>query len=364
MEIFFKKVNKERIGWVDIYKGICIMLMVSGHAGSPLNTYIYLFHMPAFMLLSGYTYNGSNYRYIEYIKHKLISFIVPFCIINILYILFYVILQYLGLYHYLQVGIPIDFFLRIKYFFLNMSTPDFAGATWFILVLFTIEVIFESISRLCKMISNEKNNVILALTVGLLGWLFINKKIILPYLIDLSMYGCIFYSLGVLLRRYNILESKIDHKLMIIFSSLLTVFFGSFYFFNELPMNWPTRSFSPILIQIISFVSAAYLCYLLSKIVEKLTLFNKLFTFIGKSTYTILIMHFFIFRIIFLILVLFKVLPISYLQQLTPSYSIYPGWILLTIITVICCLCISKISEKNTILNYIFNAKIKRRNNE
>ena len=40
---------------LDIAKAICIILMVAGHSGCPkyIHDVIYLFHMPAFFLISG-----------------------------------------------------------------------------------------------------------------------------------------------------------------------------------------------------------------------------------------------------------------------------------------------------------------------
>lgn len=48
---------KKRIEWVDIAKGIAIMLMVIGHEVSNGLVYalIFSFHMPLFFILSGYT---------------------------------------------------------------------------------------------------------------------------------------------------------------------------------------------------------------------------------------------------------------------------------------------------------------------
>lgn len=40
-----------RIAWVDIAKGICIILMVLGHVGVPFVKYIYLFHMMRLLIL-------------------------------------------------------------------------------------------------------------------------------------------------------------------------------------------------------------------------------------------------------------------------------------------------------------------------
>ena len=55
--------EKERLQYIDIAKGICILLVVTGHilqfnftgCGKDTNfSFIYSFHMPVFMLLSGY----------------------------------------------------------------------------------------------------------------------------------------------------------------------------------------------------------------------------------------------------------------------------------------------------------------------
>ena len=46
--------NKGRAVHIDIAKGIAICLMVYGHVNSYGSSYIYLFHMPLFFILSGY----------------------------------------------------------------------------------------------------------------------------------------------------------------------------------------------------------------------------------------------------------------------------------------------------------------------
>ena len=47
----------KRIKFLDVSKGLLIILMVIGHSGSPVTSYIYLFHMSAFVFISGYTFN-------------------------------------------------------------------------------------------------------------------------------------------------------------------------------------------------------------------------------------------------------------------------------------------------------------------
>lgn len=57
--------SRERKDWVDLAKGVAIMLMTLGHSGYPeiiskligvphlVRNWIYAFHMPLFFLLSG-----------------------------------------------------------------------------------------------------------------------------------------------------------------------------------------------------------------------------------------------------------------------------------------------------------------------
>lgn len=48
-----KNVSQDRIEWIDIYKGLAIILVVIGHATGLFNSYIYQFHVAAFSLYLG-----------------------------------------------------------------------------------------------------------------------------------------------------------------------------------------------------------------------------------------------------------------------------------------------------------------------
>lgn len=56
----------KRVDWIDIVKGIGILLMVIGHAGNIPNVklWIYSFHMPLFFIMAGYVFGLSNNKYI------------------------------------------------------------------------------------------------------------------------------------------------------------------------------------------------------------------------------------------------------------------------------------------------------------
>lgn len=349
---------ESKIDWVDIFKGIAITLMVAGHAGSPINIYIYLFHMPAFIFISGYTYNGQKYTFLEYLKRKIKSILLPMIIINIIYILFYDLSARIGIYEYLQPNAPVSLAERLNIFFRHLGTVDLGGATWFLMVLFTIEILFKLISDLSGKFRIFLGNIIGSCIMAIIGWRYITAGVPLPYLIDLSLLGCIFFAIGVIVKKHAILSRYIDKKVMIPFSIIVIIFLGSFYFATQLPMNWPTRQFAIFPINLIGSICGIYLCYILSKILEQSEAFKKVFICIGQHTYFILVGHFLIFKLIFGIGILIGIYPVEYLRELVPKYSAGLQWIIITVSTIVISMLISFIAEKNKILNYIFNARL------
>ncbi len=77
-----------RIEWIDICKGLGMILVVLGHTGlsnisQVAYDWIYSFHMPLFYLLSGLCFNNNKYKKFNlYIKRRLKTLVFPFFILN------------------------------------------------------------------------------------------------------------------------------------------------------------------------------------------------------------------------------------------------------------------------------------------
>lgn len=83
-----------RLDYIDVAKGMCILLVVMGHilqyncegnGARIVFDFIYSFHMPAFMLLSGYVASLSRDRVVKekamvFIKKKFVSLVIPFLV--------------------------------------------------------------------------------------------------------------------------------------------------------------------------------------------------------------------------------------------------------------------------------------------
>ena len=72
----------KRSVWLDVAKGITIILMVLGHSSIPdgLSRFIYAFHMPLFFISSGWVTNFSKYNIVDFILHKARTLLLPFII--------------------------------------------------------------------------------------------------------------------------------------------------------------------------------------------------------------------------------------------------------------------------------------------
>lgn len=77
--------NSQRIDWIDVAKGIAILLMVAGHTTIPkfISNFIWSFHMPLFFIASGLCTNWEV-RYCDFLKKKSISLLIPFLIYSII----------------------------------------------------------------------------------------------------------------------------------------------------------------------------------------------------------------------------------------------------------------------------------------
>ena len=70
---------KERIHWIDIAKGIAIICVFLGHTITTegvLSSFIYLFHMPLFFMLSGYCFSAKR-DFGPFVLNKLKTVVLP-----------------------------------------------------------------------------------------------------------------------------------------------------------------------------------------------------------------------------------------------------------------------------------------------
>lgn len=206
-----KKNNRSkdsRIEWVDSAKAFACILVVLGHLlqsilvitptgiiGSVrfINWYIYLFHMPLFMCLSGFMYSyksriksANDYKKFE--LKKACNLIIP-------YVTFYSITMILNMAFTNYVNSP----KGIQEWLGMLNNP--ISPYWFLYALLSIFIVVPLLEKLFK----NKKIVMIVFTIMKIVSIFYSTKI---YAIDsIAIYGIYFY-IGVFIKDSMIKEKK------------------------------------------------------------------------------------------------------------------------------------------------------------
>ena len=189
---------RSRLYWLDIAKGITILLMVLGHTSIPLvlSNFIWAFHMPLFFIASGWTTNWQKTDFKGFIKKKSRTLLLPFLVYSLIVLLIYTLQGWDSVIHLIYNGWG-------------------AYALWFVPVLFLA-------SLFAKVIYSIKNKYlfisfafIFAVSSGVLSF----YKIQLSWSLSSVPFATFLILVGTELKRFNsiIVNPKIWHSLILFF---------------------------------------------------------------------------------------------------------------------------------------------------
>lgn len=150
--------ERKRIEWIDIAKGLLIILVIFGHLNAVkwfpkldgIIKWIYSFHMMAFFILSGMVFNPRT-NFIAFLSSKLKTLLIPYGVFSIFGLL--------GVY---------------KQFLINKNFGEFVGnifttyvygeGMWFLCALFSIEIVFYFLIRV------KKGHLLILFVLMFIGW--------------------------------------------------------------------------------------------------------------------------------------------------------------------------------------------------
>lgn len=212
--------NVKRLAWVDAVKGICILLMIYGHTILPENmkVIIYTFHMPAFFILSGYTFNYKYNDFKEFAYKRLLPLLKA-------YLFFAVVSFFWSRFKYMiDQTIEPDTLHNFLGIFFSLRNSDFSSGNWFFTAMITGYIMFYLCTN--KIYKNFLCLVFVTIVQFVLWTIYtvlFNKA--LPWALDTSLIVSVYLILGYLLKKYNIVYilSK-NKKLSIIIIFLVWVY--------------------------------------------------------------------------------------------------------------------------------------------
>lgn len=283
-----RKMNNisKRVKYIDIAKGITILLTIIGHTISQgfKRQLIFSFHMPLFIVTSGIFYKERTI--IDEIKKVFKNLFLPY--ICWLFI-------YLMVIYFRGIGQQHDFlgvivqFLKLVLLSCCSPTPGKlgldtnniggVGSLWFIPMLALLRITFSIIKKITK--DNEKMLLYTILLCSFLGYALGIKQYYLPFNYDIALYSLIFYYFGYYYGKHKISDKMNWKEIILIF---LIWIIGTNFAWNELVIRrYPMFS-------IITACSGCLLIFELSKIIEK-KFKGKILKWYGENTLNILGCH-------------------------------------------------------------------------
>lgn len=252
----------QRIEYLDIAKGVGILLVVIGHcinSNSLIGKWIWTFHMPLFFIISGMLYDSSRYPYFSsFFRKKTKTLLLPLLIFSILII-------------------TLKSFIFPESFNINSlrkTLPDVAY--WFIFILYLSEIIYYFIN---KFINNTQTKSLVILSLPIISFILMKQCINLPYNISSVFICTFFYGIGNLFRytiNVKIEKSKNNYRNM--FLSLILLFIPAIsVYFTDKTIDLRTNTIPyPIIYNILIAFTGVYGTFLFSKMYFKNNSFIKM----------------------------------------------------------------------------------------
>lgn len=279
--------KKERIDFVDLTKGICIILVVMAHIGGPFDkmdshNIISSFRMPLYFFISGIFFKSYE-GFIGFFIRKVNKLIIPFT--------FFYLGAFFAKYIIWKVyppafQLPVEF-ADLLVVFKKHELIDFNPPIWFLLALFNCNIIFYIIHGIFRHRNIAMFFGVVAL-VGLAGFSFGKLRIELPLYIDVAMTALPFYFGGFWVRRYNFFlqPHRFDKLIPILVAITLVVM----YFFATKP-GMRTNSYEGNIFQ---FYAAGFAGILMIMMIGKQFKYVPVISYLGKYSVITLGVHAFV----------------------------------------------------------------------
>lgn len=306
---------KQRRTDLDIAKGIGILLVVWAHAKAPYSSYMYLFHMPFFFLISGYLHS-CNTKFGVFLRRKLISLYLPFVGWN----LAVTVLKLLDNPYRWKTSMrtAVEILLAVE------KDGEFFGATWFLASLFWVAVVYKGVETLLSRYSWGQTAVSLAF-IGAGAMAF---TVDLPYMQSRTVILGMFYALGVVARRHSAaVERWMDGRLALV-AAVLFVVSGRFN-----AANMGANEYRHPVLFVVGALLASYALLTFSKLAEQAGMqwgicrhANRLLCYASRRSIDMVIWQFVAFRGIILLQLALNHLPLSQWREYYPVFDATHGW--------------------------------------
>lgn len=262
-----------RIGYIDVAKGIAIILVILSHMWIPgITRILFSFHMPVFFVISGYFLNNKKTLH-AFVLTRIRQLMIPFFITAS------------SIFLYRSLHIENDFsllmegeqFTKILY---GRADPNSVGAIWFLPALCVACIIVRSFME-------TKRAALWVIFVASVGYLT-GKILWLPMSIQAGMVSALFVYAGHLAKKYDITQSRYFRFCPELCMIAAFWMYGAWrYGVMHLSSNTFPAGIDSILVGFAGVIVFIKLC----SYVARIPVLSRMFSFLGRHSLMILCFH-------------------------------------------------------------------------
>ncbi len=327
--------RKTRIAWIDVLRGILILLVVLGHATGKYNGVIYQFHIASLFILSGYVENLRKKRLTELVYQKTKRLLLPYITLFFTLLTITLILNCFGLYETIfGMQMPdIQFTIR-EYFLYGNCYVWWLGACWFLPVLFFSSLLAKLLIKISR-----KAYFVLSAGIYLIAYLFILQRGITQYRdYDLILIAQFFFCLGFAMKDFRVLEkvetSRYKYGIFTVMGMGGAGTLALIYFVCRYTVDYPSRAFNHFAVDAVMGVAGFLIAMVLAMVLAK-TFLKRLLVYIGRNTMGIMMLHFVFMKAVISLLYVFQQASLEDVARIVPTDVTGNSWyVVITVLSV------------------------------
>ena len=282
---------RQRISWVDCWKGIATVLIVFGHVlDFNITKYVFWFHMPLFLFISGYMYK-EEHNYLSFFKKNFLRLIVPYISFLILFSIPTITTYIHGIFVNKQLdSLSTLIIFALKQFYGGEMLGDCFALFWLITCLFFTKQLYNFIYT--KFGSEKWLMNIIMLDVYCLATIdcLLFRDVVFPWNIDIVLMALPFYWLGHMASQQSNIFNSIKLISIALFT-LCTMFVIDKFSYLEFTFDMRNKIYGVPIINFITAIAGIIIVQSIAKTITKTKFFDKVICEIGGASMIIIYLH-------------------------------------------------------------------------
>lgn len=273
--------NSIRRNFLDVAKGIVIVLMIIGHTRAPKEViiFIYGFHMPFFFIMSGYLYNKEKWEQIgirELIFKKFKAYIVPYFCFSFLNLLINIPAEYYieGIRGKELINSTINHIYWIFYSLGGAKATPNCTPLWFLPCLFVCNIYIFLLFK----VKRNSIRVFICLVAIIIDMLLSYYNVgQLPWHIETALLGMVFMLIGYEINRKELLNSKhLDWSMVSVIAAM-----GVYCIFSNSRVDINSNVINNV---VLLYIGAIAISFILLWICMRYLAECRFFAYLGRNT--------------------------------------------------------------------------------